>query len=76
MTETISTGVLISDVGMLKPGDIVEARRGDVVHHRGRVDSVAPDLGVAWITEAIPGYRRIIDTEEYTVWLRPDGDTA
>jgi hypothetical protein len=76
MTETVSTGIRITDLRMLKPGDIVEARRGDVVHHRDRVDSVAPDLGVAWITEALPGYRRIIDTEEYALWLRPDGDAA
>ena len=73
MTETLSTDVQITDVGMLKPGDYIEARRGDVLRHCGRVDSVAPDLGIAWITEAIPGYRRIIDTQEYTIWLRQLG---
>lgn len=72
MTEIISTGIRITDIGMLKPGDMVEARRGKVVHHRGRVDSVAPDLGVAWMTEAVPGSRRIIDVEEFTFWLCQD----
>ena len=76
MTETVSTGLRITSVGTLKPGDYVEARRGDLVCHRGQVDSVAPDLNVAWITEAIPGYRRIIDTQEFTIWLCQNGQLA
>ena len=69
MNETISTDRQITDIAILKPGDQVEAKRGGIVHHRGRVDSVAPDLGIAWITEALPGNRRIIDTQEFAVWL-------
>ena len=72
MTETVSTGIRITDIGMLKAGDLVEARRGDVIHHRGRVDSVASNLSIAWITEPLPGNRRIIDTDEFAIWLCPD----
>ena len=69
MTETTGTGLHVANIAMLKPGDHIEAKRNGVTHHRGRDDSVAPDLGIAWITEALPGNRRIIDTQEFTVWL-------
>jgi len=71
MTETLNTYLEVTDVGMLQPGDYVEARRGDVIHLRGTVDSMAPDLGIVWITEPLPGYRRIIDPQEFSIWLRP-----
>jgi hypothetical protein len=51
MSENPGPGVSITDVSLLKPGDYIEARRGDAIHLRGRVDAVAPDLGIAWITE-------------------------
>jgi hypothetical protein len=69
MTRTSNTGLQITNIAKLKPGDYIEAKHGAVIRHRGRVDSVVPDLGLAWITEAIPGNRRIIDTQEFTVWL-------
>jgi hypothetical protein len=71
MTESANPAVSITDVSLLKPGDYIEARRGDVIHLRGWIDSVAPNLGVAWVTESLPGYRRIVDAQEFSIWRIP-----
>ncbi|NKX54114.1 hypothetical protein HGG74_06060 [Arthrobacter sp. E918] len=57
----------------LLPGTHIEARDLNDVRCRGRVEDVAPGLGVAWIREDGLGARRIVDLHEYSLWLvQPD----
>lgn len=69
MIDPINTSLQVTNIAMLKPDDHIEAKRGNVLHHRGQVDLVAPDMGIAWITEPLPGNRRIIDIQGFGVWL-------
>lgn len=58
----------------LHRGDEIEARMSvgpsydDVVIRRGRVQETAPGIGVLWILDRLTGARRIVNTDECTVW--------
>ncbi|CAM3181540.1 hypothetical protein PSET11_00733 [Arthrobacter ulcerisalmonis] len=58
----------------LHRGDEIEARMSvgpsydDVVIRRGRVQETAPGIGVLWILDRFTGARRIVNTDECTVW--------
>jgi hypothetical protein len=69
MTETTKSETEILDLSGLRRGDNVEVRRNGITHYFGQVDSVAPDLGVLWINEGVAGYRKMLETVDYTVWL-------
>ncbi|WP_104167887.1 hypothetical protein [Arthrobacter sp. SX1312] len=62
------TTVRILDLRALTPGTIVEARRRDEVHYRGRVEDTAPGLGVVWIRDDLAGHRAILHLDEYSIW--------
>src|SRR5687767_2654596 len=49
----------------LRAGDLVEAHRDGVVHHRGIVEETVPALGVVWIRERATGNRRMLDTDDF-----------
>lgn len=51
----------------LSPGDIVEARRGERLLHRGRVTDVAAHQGLLWIMDTVSGGRRLLDNSEMEI---------
>lgn len=51
----------------LVPGDVVEARRGGRLLHRGAVTDVAPHQGLLWIMDTLTGGRRLLDRSEVEI---------
>lgn len=65
--------VRLHDLSRLRPGMEIEARDLNAVRFRGHVVDAAPRLGVVWILEAGHGARRILDQQEFSLWLvQPD----
>ncbi|BBE24105.1 hypothetical protein MN0502_29880 [Arthrobacter sp. MN05-02] len=58
----------VLDLGALRTGTVVEARRKNEVHYRGRVEDTAPGLGVVWIRDDMAGHRAILHLDEYSIW--------
>jgi hypothetical protein len=56
----------------LRPGDLVEGRRGGRLLHRGRVTDVAAHQGLLWIMDTVSGNRRLLDSSELEI-TRPSG---
>lgn len=58
----------------LHRGDEIEARLSigpgydDVVIRRGRVQEIAPGIGVVWIMDHVSGMRKAISADECSVW--------
>jgi hypothetical protein len=58
----------------LHRGDEIEARLSvgpaydDVVIRRGSVQETAPGIGVIWILDRPTGLRKVINTNECSVW--------
>jgi hypothetical protein len=55
----------------LSPGDLVEARRGGRLLHRGTVTDVAPNHGLLWIMDTLTGGRRLLDHSELEITRAP-----
>lgn len=53
----------------LSIGELVEARQGQELHHRGPGDQTHPDLGLFWVQDTITGMRRIVDFDSYEVFV-------
>ncbi|MFJ3957271.1 hypothetical protein [Arthrobacter sp. NPDC090010] len=63
----------ISSLHQLRRGDHVEAERFRTLPRppfirRGRVQDIAPGLGVVWIRDADTGQRRVLDSQDYQLW--------
>lgn len=56
-------------LAQLRPGQVVEAWRGDQLTHSGVVEEVMPELELLWIRESVLGARQLIELQEYE--LRP-----
>jgi len=65
------THMRIKGLDRLRAGDLVEAHRDGVVHHRGIVEETVPALGVVWIHERTTGNRWMLDTDDFE--LRSSG---
>ncbi|NKX52999.1 hypothetical protein [Arthrobacter mobilis] len=76
MTDTTLTdntaGIGIDSLPGLRQGELIEARQGGVVRERGRVDMVAPHLGVVWIVGSGLGTRRMLDLQEWEIRILPE----
>lgn len=57
------------DLRALRVGDCIEAWDHDTLHHRGRVEETAPQLGVVWIREIGGGERKMVSTDEHSIRL-------
>ena len=68
MNQLHAAPAQVHDVGVLSPGDLVEARRNHGVHYRGRVEVTAAGLGVAWIHDDLGGHRVLLHLGHYTLW--------
>lgn len=61
-------------LAQLHRGDQIEARMSvgpsydDVVIRRGSVQETAPGIGVIWITDHLTGMRKVVNTDECSVW--------
>ncbi|MDQ1594507.1 MAG: hypothetical protein QOH40_1063 [Arthrobacter pascens] len=55
----------------LSPGDVVEARRGGRLLHRGTVTDVAHNQGLLWIMDTLTGGRRLLDHSELEITRAP-----
>lgn len=64
----IENRIHITAVEALRCGDYVVAEREGAFRFSGYIETTAPGLGLAWLTDSA-GYRRIIDTAEFTLWL-------
>ncbi|MDP5226822.1 MULTISPECIES: hypothetical protein [Arthrobacter] len=69
----MTTRTLISSLHQLRRGDEVEAERFHLQPRttfvrRGRVQDIAPGLGVVWIRDAETGQRRVLDSQDYQLW--------
>lgn len=63
--------VRVRNLNDLQRGDEIEAMILSVVHHRGRVQDVAPGIGAVWI-RTTAGKRALVHADEYRLWqLRP-----
>ncbi|MHA7240317.1 hypothetical protein [Arthrobacter sp. TMS1-12-1] len=62
------TTARVLDLGMLRTGTLLEARRRNEVHYRGYVEETAPGLGVVWIRDDTTGHRAILHLDEYSIW--------
>ena len=57
------------DFSHLSVGDLIEARQGQKVHHRGPVDEALPALGLFWMQDTITSTRRLVDFDAYEVFV-------
>jgi hypothetical protein len=60
----------------LRPGDLVEGRRGERLLHRGRVTDVAAHQGLLWIMDTVSGSRRMLDSSELEITRPSEPDIA
>lgn len=60
----------------LRPGDLVEGRRGGRLLHRGRVTDVAAQQGLLWIMDTVSGSRRLLDTSELDITRSSELESA
>lgn len=60
----------------LRPGDLVEGRRGGRLLHRGRVTDVAAHQGLLWIMDTVSGGRRLLDSSEVEITRPSELDIA
>lgn len=64
----------IRALDQLHRGDEIEARLrigpnyDDVVIRRGRVQETAPGIGVVWILDRQSGTRKVVNTDECSLW--------
>jgi len=56
----------------LRPGDLVEGRRGGRLLHLGRVTDIAPNQGLLWILDTVSGSRRLLDHSELEITRVPE----
>lgn len=57
------------DFGHLSIGDLIEARHGPKVHHRGPVEEALPGLGLFWIRDVTTSTRRLVDFDTFEVFV-------
>lgn len=57
------------DFSHLSVGDLVEARQGHKVHHRGPVDEALPALGLFWIRDTITSSRLLVDFDSFEIFI-------
>lgn len=57
------------DFSHLSIGDLIEARQGQRVHHRGPVDEALPALGLFWMQDTITSSRRLVDFDSYEIFV-------
>ncbi|NMR32522.1 hypothetical protein [Crystallibacter degradans] len=65
--ERPSPSARIDDVSSLSRGDRIEAIGPDRVRCHGRVEEIAPEVGVLWIKEEPLDTRRMLDTSDYSI---------
>jgi hypothetical protein len=46
MNTSFTTPIRVFDVSQVEPGDLIEARRGGRLHHRGPAEESVPALNV------------------------------
>ncbi|GAA3698761.1 hypothetical protein GCM10023081_39580 [Arthrobacter ginkgonis] len=76
MNTSLTTPIRVFDVSQVDPGDLVEARRGGKMHHRGPAEEAVPALNVLWIFEQETGLRKLIEAGEYEIWARKRADAT
>jgi hypothetical protein len=59
----------VRSLAPLHRGDLVEARILDLLVHRGRVLDTAPGIGALWIIKEGTGERKLLQVEDYSIWL-------
>ncbi|WP_417234193.1 hypothetical protein [Arthrobacter sp.] len=63
----------VTDLGLLEPCDVVEARRHGHLHCRGRVEATAPRAGVVWVRDDATGERLMLHADRLDVALLSPG---
>ncbi|MFF2315272.1 hypothetical protein ACFVTE_03285 [Arthrobacter sp. NPDC058097] len=57
----------VSNLGLVRPGDLIEAREGDTFYCQERIDVVDVDRGIIWIRRH-SGHLEPLSTEHFTFW--------
>ncbi|WP_139007078.1 hypothetical protein [Arthrobacter crystallopoietes] len=57
----------LDDVSSLRRGDRIEATGPDRIRYHGRVEEIAPEVGVLWIKEEPLDTRKMLDTSDYSI---------
>lgn len=55
-----------TELSQLTVGEHIEAHHIRADHYAGRVEVIAPDLGVLWIHESVLGERKLLQASEYS----------
>jgi hypothetical protein len=71
MSADAGLPVQILDPVQLQPGDYIDARSRKNFHYRGCIQDIAPAPGLFWILESCSGIRKLIEFDEYDVWVLP-----
>lgn len=76
MTDLPSDTFRSYDFTRLCPGDFIEARQNQKIHHLGHIEEAHQDLRVFWIQDTVTGTRGMIDFDSFEIFFGCDTEAV